>query len=229
MTPQLRNLRLEDTLIVDIETASRYKDIKKENPDMLEVFQYKRRDRETSEIPPEEKAIEMYNKEAALSAVYGQIVCITVGSWKKGKLIIHSFTGDESKIIKNFVKLVKSRSFKLVGYNLRFDIPYIRKRALHNNISEYLTPQQGLDVGVKPWDFDEIAIDLMNIMKGVGWANESLEETCLLLNVQSPKKGECSGAKVSEFFHRGKIDEIVTYCEDDVRATAEVFLKLKEF
>lgn len=229
MNPQLKNIDLKQVLVLDIETASRYKYVLEEDPDMFKLFKYKRRDRETMELLPDEEALIKFNKEAALSAIFGQIVCITVCSWVDDKRTVHTFKGSEKNIIKQFVKLVKSRRFILVGHNLKFDLPFIRKRALHHNITPYLDYTQGLDVGVKPWDFNEVVIDTMELMKGVGWANESLEEACFLLGIPSSKDGEISGSEVSEAFHNGNIDSIVEYCEKDVIATSELFLKLKNF
>lgn len=221
---------MKKVLIFDIETASRYKNPKKENPEHFEVFKYKRRDRETGALPTDTEALSLYKNEAALSPIYGQIVCISCGIFAPdGSLRIKTFQGEESEILKQFVKLVKEYNYKLVGYNVPFDLPYIRKRFLHHGLTDYLSANQGLDVGVKPWELTETTLDLLQVLKGVGWANESLEEACLLLNIPTPKKGDCTGPKVSEYFHSGKINEIVEYCEEDVKATAQIYLKLQPF
>ena len=45
------------------------------------------------------------------------------------------------------------------------------------------------------------------------------------LGIPSPKDA-MSGSEVSEYYWNGQHDEIKTYCEKDVKATANVILKM---
>ena len=52
----------------------------------------------------------------------------------------------------------------------------------------------------------------MELRKGIGRDNTSLDILCRVLNIESPKAGG-DGSKVLELYQAGKIDEIAKYCE----------------
>lgn len=216
-------------LFFDIETASAHKNVKKENPAMFDLFRYKHRDRETEALLSEADTIALYDKTAALSPIYGKIVCISAGYINGAEFRMTSFVGEEKDILKSFIETVKSSKRVLCGYNTPFDVPYIRKRFIANGLPDYLNNLQGNDSFMKPWDLDKIIIDLMVAWKGVGYTTDSLEEVCFALGIDSPKDGDVTGSNVSKSFHSGKIEKIKEYCEKDVAATMKVYLKLKNY
>ena len=57
----------------------------------------------------------------------------------------------------------------------------------------------------------------------------SLDLSCDLVGVTSSKEGEIKAEDVYEAFKAGRIAEIADYCEHDVRATLEVYFKLKAY
>lgn len=228
MIPILTHTPVTKLLFFDIETASAHKNVKKENPEMFELFKYKQRNKETEELPTDNEATLLYQKIAALSPIYGQVVCISAGViLADGTVKITSYTGKEEDILREFVQMVKKSGRTLVLFNAPFDIPFVRKRFSILGLHDYLTTAQGCDMGCKPWDLEKTVIDLMALWKGISYYPDSLDELCLALGVKSPKHGEVTGSNVSKSFHEGKIELIKEYCEKDVLATIEVFNKLK--
>ena len=215
MTPLIRNLELSDALIVNISTASQ---LKKIDAKTSKVF--------CKESLSKEEIESLYQETAGLNPIYGKIIAISVGNWKDGEYKVHTYQGEEVDILRDFIKSVKSRNFKMVLYNPNFELPYIRKRFFHHNLQGYLTTGQGMDAGAKPWDLDTVLINLHNTIKGIGWNNDSLEEVCHLLNIG---KGDIDGSEITPLYHKGKIKEIVENSEKNNVALLNLFLKLQNF
>jgi predicted PolB exonuclease-like 3'-5' exonuclease len=77
-------------------------------------------------------------------------------------------------------------------------------------------------VNKKPWEIN--FVDTSELFSFGSWTNQkslSLDLLTHSLGIQSPKS-IMDGSQVSEFFYNGRISDIVTYCEADVRAVMEV-------
>lgn len=224
MNQAIKNLKYENLIFFDLEMASQYKDLR-ENERMLEVFRYKKRDKATCELPSIEDTLELYNKEAALSPIYGRIVSASLGIIVKDKIRIISYKGTEQEIITGILDtLSKSKSRNIVGVNSNgFDLPYLRKR--HNILGMGDYPEWLNDVGKKPWELT--FIDLMTLFKGSGFITDSLDEMCMAYGVPSPKLTGVKGSEVSKAFWDGRIDDIVKYDEADVFSTINLFRKMR--
>jgi hypothetical protein len=68
----------------------------------------------------------------------------------------------------------------------------------------------------------------MDIVKGTYYNGISMAESCFLFGVDTPKS-DISGADVSRVFWEEKngIDRIANYCNQDIRATAELFYAIQ--
>ena len=227
MTEQIYNLQYKDLLFFDVETV-RSEENFDENSTSFNIWQHKNRNRENNELPETQKTIELYKNKAALNPIFGKIVCITTGYVHNETIHLKSYTGDEKTILRDFVSMVKNSNRKLVGVNItQFDLPYTRQRFFINRLSNYLNKRQGLDVGVKPWDLEEVIVDLMKLWQGTYYYPSSLNEMCYAFGVKSPKD-DIDGSQVSDAYYRGEIDRIVHYCEKDVVAVINILRTWRE-
>ena len=221
MNKILENLNLDECLFIDIET------VHQETLPPMDLLQWQFRDKEKDELATIQDAENAFYKKGALFPEMGRIVCISLGMIEGDTINIKSLTGDEPTILKTLVKLIKKRKFILVGFNIKaFDLPYIRKRAMVNDLEYFSTPQ-GNDSGIKPWDMDSVVVDLMEHWKGANYANTSLELLCYALGISSPKVA-IRGSEVSAYYYKHGVEDIAKYCERDVLATANVLRRLRK-
>lgn len=162
---------------------------------------------------------EAYISLCGLLSTYGEICCITLGfRTKDGSFNIKSlYSYDEVELIKDFsetIKKIDDSGFSLAGFGLsRFDIPWINKKLIKNNIE---IPPMLSTYNKKPWEYS--FIELSDIWKSGSYYSGTLDEACYELGIDSPKS-DLSGKDVHKHFWDNKLDDIVTYCEKDVLAT----------
>jgi hypothetical protein len=222
---QVKQVKLEDLVFIDTETARLQKDLVEGTPD-YEAWEYMvKRMAENGEIDVKED----YLNRSGLYAEFSRLVCISVGRIKDGKLVITSYKdADEKTMLERFMgdldEVVKYRpDTKLVGHSVKgFDIPFVFRRALVN----YVTPNRLIDVGgLKPWELT--CLDTKDLWKGSGYYNASLIAVCLALGIPSPKS-DITGAEVGDVYHsegEAGLTRIAEYCERDVMAVANVILR----
>ena len=79
--------------------------------------------------------------------------------------------------------------------------------------------------GVKPWEMN--IVDLLDVWKGTGKHNMTLEEIAYDLSIDNPKK-IMSGDQVHEYYWMKKdIKSIMNYCESDINCIIQISEKLK--
>lgn len=175
---------------------------------------------------------EAYEKSAGIYSEFGKIICISVGFINDSDGILELriksfFDEDESKILRDFADLV-TRHFAASGYNLcghnikEFDIPYICRRMLIHGIPLPVPLQLS---GKKPWETP--LLDTLEFWKfGDMKTAIPLKLLTAILGVPTPKD-DIDGSQVADVFYKEKdLERIVTYCQKDVVATVQVFLKL---
>lgn len=232
MNSVINKLDLDKCLFVDIETVRGQKTLDERNQadeQLFRILQWMYRDTTNDTLLPNDEVIKTYLRRGALTPEVGKIVCISVGKFESGKFYTKSFFGDdEVKILKQFVDTVKASPRTLVGHNIvKFDLPYIRKRFFINGLEDYLSEANGNDSNVKPWDLDKVVIDTMSMWQGTTFVATSLDLLSYSLGIPSPKADGLKGNEVSEAYYNGRINEIVSYCERDVVAVANVVRRLK--
>lgn len=178
-----------------------------------------------------------YSDRAAIYAEFGKIVCISVGivvrdrADKRLGVRLKSFIGDDEKeILEAFVQLLSqhyndtNRHF-LCGHNIReFDIPYICRRMVVHGLA--LPPMLNL-AGKKPWETKHL-LDTMELWKfGDNKNYTSLKLLAAVLDFPSPKD-DIDGSDVGRVFWQDHdLDRLGFYCEKDVLATVQLFLRFK--
>ncbi|NUM49668.1 MAG: 3'-5' exonuclease [Flavobacteriales bacterium] len=181
---------------------------------------------------PEELPEEVYEK-AGIYAEFGKIVCISVGLFRpKEKTIefrVKSFYGnDEKEILNSFFSLLHKHfntpyHFLCAHNGKEFDFPYICRRAIINSIP---LPSILNIAGKKPWEVQHL--DTMELWKFGDYKNfTSLELLTAILDIPSPKD-QMDGSEVKIYYWiKNDIESIVTYCQKDVIAIAQVLLRYR--
>ncbi len=225
---KLQNVNINDILFVDIETVPACPELEGMNEKMQEFWDkksaYFRKDGET--------ANDVYQR-AGIYAEFGKIVCISVGLvTNKGDsrvLRAKSFAGDDEKnLLMEFSSMLKGWDPKgtkiLCGHNIKeFDVPYICRRMLVNGLN---LPETIDLYGKKPWEIKHI--DTLELWKFGDYKNfTSLALLTEIFGIPTPKD-DIDGSQVAEVYYTEKnLPRIVSYCEKDVLAVANLFLRLR--
>ncbi len=224
----LRKLNLEHILFLDIETVPEVKFFKDLPEDKRQLWDEKSRYQRKDDFTAEE-----YYDRAGIWAEFGKIICISVGYFKFQNGIrsfrLTTFHGEEEKLLRDFRELLNSHFYKpyhlLCAHNGKeFDFPYIARRMLIHNLQ---LPHK-LDLfGKKPWEVPHL--DTLELWKFGDYKHyTSLKLLTNVLGIPSPKD-DIDGSQVcTTFYDENGLDRIVTYCEKDVLAVAQVLLKLRQ-
>ncbi len=227
----LENINPFDLLFIDIETVPKVKSY-----DALDAYEqelwYEKKGKNKLET---ELTEEYYFNNAAIFAEFGKIICISVG-WIAQDGMFRQFelksfcNDDETKLLKDFStflrnQLVVNKKMILCGHNIReFDVPYICRRLLINNLSlpDYLDTLQSK----KPWETG--LLDSMDFWKFGDYKNyTSLKLLAYCLGIPSPKD-DISGKDVGKVYWLEQgLERIKKYCQKDVLTVAQIVLKLK--
>lgn len=223
----IEKINLNNILFLDIETVPETENFNALDSEMQALYeqktQYQRRDDFSAE--------EFYDR-AGIWAEFGKIVCISVGFFViKGDIRnfrVTSFFGEEAQLLKDFNNLLNNHfngpQHVLCGHNAKeFDIPFLARRMIINNIP---IPDKLNLFGKKPWEIPHL--DTLELWKFGDYKHfTSLKLMCKVLGIPSPK-GDIDGSQVGHVFYKEKdIDRIVTYCEKDTIAVAQIFLRLR--
>lgn len=217
-------INLNHVLAWDIETAPIQ--TFNENSPLFPIWKNKLRKENLST----KELIERFYTEAGLYPSFGTIVCISAGFFHQDKIHLRSFCGtSEKEIVDGFLdfvsKFVNNRGRVLhLGHNIiDFDLPFLRRSySKYYNMFSY--PVYMSDIGKKPWDMEELALDTMKLYKGTSFTFTSMAEVAVMLGLPSPKI-DTDGSQVGKMFTDGKLSEIQKYCEGDVLTTINILLK----
>jgi predicted PolB exonuclease-like 3'-5' exonuclease len=202
----LENIRFDKVLFLDIETVPAlpsYDDLS----DSFKPFWDKKSQlfRKESETPSD-----VYQR-AGIYAEFGKIICISfamINIRNNEKILrIKSFYGDdEMKLLTDFSDMLKkitvSNDVYLCAHNGKeFDFPFMARRMMINSIR---IPTILDSAGKKPW------------------------ETQYLDTMELSPKDDIDGSMVADVYYKEKnIKRIVSYCEKDVIAISQLFMRYK--
>ena len=226
MNTILNKTSVEDIIFFDIETVSANEELEVGTKE-YQAFRKKTRNRETDEYLSDEELKSLYKRKAALYPAFSKIVCISLAYVRGNTIIVTSLTGEESQILIDFNTIVNNtKGVVLSGWNIiGFDLPRVRARAFGSGLDSWNMGKAN-DSGSKPWVLAENVLDLMDIHKGTGYYNESLDEGCLIYNVPSPKDA-LDGSMVTEEFYKNGVSAIAEYCEKDTVSCVQILLRMK--
>jgi len=220
--------QLDKVLFLDIETVPetyRFSDVDPATAHLFELknMRYKTDDKTFAQV---------YDEKAGIYAEFGKIVCISVGfvrSTATGRQIhIKSyFHDDEETLLRQFIRLLEDNyntiNHRLCGHNSKeFDIPFLCRRILINGLK---LPNVLNLAGKKPWEIQHL--DTMELWKfGDYKAYTSLALLCNIFKIPTPKD-DISGADVARVYYEEEdLPRIARYCEKDVVALIQLFLRM---
>ena len=221
----LDSIRLQNILFLDIETVSQYPTFEEVPKKWQKLWEKK-----SSYFISEGESLSDTYQRAGIYAEFGKIICISVGVYRminsKPVFRIKSFFGEnEKELLKGFCKLLNDRfsspEYLLCAHNGKeFDFPYLARRILVNRLKlPYL-----LDIaGRKPWEVQHL--DTMQLWKFGDYKHyTSLDVLASLFGINSPKK-QMDGSDVGRvYWVDKKMEEIVTYCQNDTLTVAQLLL-----
>jgi len=220
-------LNLNNILFIDIETVPEEQNFISLDDEMKQLWEHKTQYQRKDDFSPED----FYDR-AGIWAEFGRIVCISAGFFiNKGDIRnfrVTSFFGTEKKILTDFSNLLDNHfnqpQHALCGHNAKeFDIPFIARRMIINQIA---IPQKLNLFGKKPWEIPHL--DTLELWKFGDFKHfTSLKLLTKILGIPSPK-GDIDGSQVANVYYIEKdIDRIINYCEKDVIAVAQIFLRFR--
>lgn len=222
----IHKLNLEDILFLDIETVPETSHFSELDATKQLLWDLK------SRYQRGEVSAEDFYERAGIWAEFGKIVCISVGYFNiqgdNRTFRVTSYHGDEKDILTKFNTVLQSHfnhtKHLLCAHNGKeFDFPYIARRMIIHNIA--LPPKLNL-FGKKPWEVPHL--DTLELWKFGDYKNfTSLKLLTNVLGIPSPKD-DIDGSEVCRvFYEENDIKRITVYCEKDVIAVAQIFLRLR--
>lgn len=224
----LKDIKPSRILFLDIETVPMVASYD-EMPENLRTLWDKKSSYFRSD---DESAADVFSR-AGIYSEFGKIVCISVGfiiERENGmSLRLKSFYGhDEKALLEDFAVMINNfstgRDTMLCAHNGKeFDYPFIARRMLIKGIT---IPAVLDNAGKKPWEIN--LLDTMELWKFGDYKHfTSLELIASLLDVPTPKD-DIDGSMVADVYYReNDIARIARYCEKDVVALTQVFLRFR--
>jgi len=223
--------RLRNLLILDIETVALTKEYQKLNADLRKHWE-----RKSSFLKNDDEltAEELFSEKAGIYAEFGKVITVAFGIFHElpdGNLALRvkSVAGDDEESllteIKDFLETkFDPENLRLCAHNGKeFDFPYLSRRMLLNGIK---LPYVLDNSGKKPWEVN--FLDTMEMWKFGDRKNfTSLDLLTTIFNIPS-SKSDIDGSMVNKVYYEEEngLERIQKYCQGDVVATAQLFLKM---
>lgn len=224
----LKDTNPSRVLFLDIETVPLAPDFESLDARLAALW-----DKKSSYFRKEgEDASDVFER-AGIYSEFGKIIAISVGlitgSLNKRAIRLKSFYGDdEVKLLQEFTVMLNNfcsgKEALLCAHNGKeFDFPYIARRMLINGLA---IPSLLDNAGRKPWEIN--LLDTMELWKFGDYKHyTSLELITTLLGIPTPKD-DIDGSMVASVYYRDNdLKRIVEYCEKDVIALVQVFLRFR--
>lgn len=224
----LNDTPVEKVMFIDIETVPQKAAFDEVEPVLQQLWEKK-----SAYFRKEDESPADVYQRAGIYAEFGKIICISAGIvvTDKGirKLRVKSFfSDDERELLTGFSKALESytagKGTNICGHNAReFDFPYIARRLIINR----LPLPDILDVaGKKPWEVK--FIDTLDLWKFGDYKHyTSLNLLTHIMGIPSPKDDIDGSQVASVYYEENDLERIARYCEKDVLATTQLFLRLK--
>lgn len=226
----MQNIRLENLLLIDIETVSENAAFETLSEEWKMLWQEKVQ----RSLPEGVSAAEFYPQRAGVMAEFAKVVCISIGYFKKEGstwlLRVKSFYGDdEKKLLQDLLITLQqlettNTKWSFTGHNIKeFDIPFICRRLLINGL---IIPPILDFQNMKPWETN--MIDTFQYWRFGDYKHyTSLKLLAAALKVPS-SKDDIDGSMVGDVYWKEKqLQRIVTYCQKDVVTTGNIVLRFK--
>ncbi len=224
---------IQHILFLDIETVSQYNSYQHLPEAWRDLWDSK----SNSLLKHHEGATnESIYSRAAIYAEFGKIITIScgiiTGAGKKKHISIKSFYGDnEALLLSEFIVMLNrwcggEPRFLCAHNGKEFDFPYLCRRMVINGLE---LPPILNTAGKKPWEVTHL--DTMELWKFGDFKNfTSLVLLTQALGIPSPKD-DIDGSMVGDIYWNSDkeagIKRITDYCQKDVVAAAQVYLRIQ--
>ncbi len=233
---ELISAPLSRLLFIDIETVPASPSYEKLPELTQELWEGKR----GKYRPEDTDKADYYFNNAAIFAEFGKIVCISMGyfSEQDGRRTfrVKSIAKDEeSELLRDFVQVLNKfdstfgNQLMICGHNVKeFDVPYICRRLIVNELIEEFPAVFRKIQYAKPWELNALLLDTLDTWRFGDYKNYiSLKLYTHILGIASPKD-DIDGSEVGRVYYlENNLERIRIYCEKDVIAVASIILKLK--
>lgn len=223
--------RLKNLLILDIETAALTRHFEELNPGMRKHWERKAGFIRNDEARTAE---ELFAEKAGIYAEFGKVITIAFAIFhplKSGEtgMRVTSMSGhDEKELLMKIKTFLETKfdqeSLRLCAHNGKeFDFPYLSRRMLVNGLK---LPYVLDNSGKKPWEVN--FLDTLELWKFGDRKNfTSLDLLTSIFDIPS-SKSDIDGSQVNEVYYNEEngLERIERYCQGDVIATAQLFLKM---
>ncbi len=240
----IKNIRLEDITVFDIETAGEYQDPNNLPTQTIDQFWKRHKGKNTDRQKWEDEKLEdSWWAKCGVDPLFGKVLCVSFAQYKdsthKEMKTTTISSHNEKEVLEKVSKVVEAvgkRGGVLGGHNIKiFDLPFLAWRMMVNKVK---VPKL-LDIfGKKAWSLKN-HLDTLEIWQGAGYTKPSLSALCYLLNIPTPKN-DIDGSMVGKVYWNndnvdldGKVwedglERVAVYCEKDVIANLDVFKKMYE-
>jgi 3'-5' exonuclease len=224
----LDDIKPDEILFLDIETVPQQSSYEA----LDDTFKYLWDKKTLSLKKEEETSADIYSR-AGIYAEFGKIICISTGylyfAEEEYHLRLKTFySHHEKELLDDFRRMLNAfaakKNVRLCAHNGKeFDFPYISRRTLINSLP---LPKILEVAGKKPWEVN--FIDTMDLWRFGDYKNyTSLELLTKVFNIPTPKD-DINGSMVAEvYWKENNLERIVTYCEKDVIAIVQLFLRYR--
>lgn len=219
---------IENVLFLDIETVPCHAGFSQLDDDMQMLW-----DKKSKSFRGEDESAEDVYQRAGIYTEFGRVVCISVGFIRVEngvkKFYSKSFADDDERtLLEGFCALV-NHSYSafdkyICGHNVKeFDMPFIARRIIINDLP---LPSVLNIAGKKPWEVN--FLDTMELWKFGDYKSfTSLNLLTHVFGIPTPKD-DIDGSQVAQVYYEDHdLKRISIYCEKDILATAQVFLKMR--
>ncbi|HNA00131.1 MAG TPA: ribonuclease H-like domain-containing protein [Ferruginibacter sp.] len=226
----MHNIRLENLLLIDIETVSEQPRFESLSEEWKMLWQEKVQ----RSLPEGISAEEFYPQRAGIMAEFAKVICISIGYFKKEGgtyfLRVKSFFGDdEKKLLQDFLATLQqleatNTKWNFTGHNIKeFDMPFLCRRIIINGL---VIPAVMDFQNMKPWETN--MVDTFQYWRFGDYKQfTSLKLLAAALKVPS-SKDDIDGSMVGDVYWKEKqLPRIVTYCQKDVVTTGNIVLRFK--
>lgn len=160
-------------------------------------------------------------RDGALSALYGEIVCIGCAVGDEPAMVSNQLIGDERETISWLFRIADGPHL-LVGHNIHnFDLKYIWQRARLLGVD---VPSWWPTPSTPEWKCDNVFDTMLRWSGNRSGSYVSLKDLCWAFGIQCTD--EIDGSQVHDAYRNGEIDKIVEHCRSDVAAVRELHRRL---
>lgn len=222
------------TLVIDIETVPGFdlEALPESVADALSQFAQRKEPASSSDVLQARIGMSM-----GLSPLFGKVVSLALGDGDAPDADVHVIAVppdgyvagpapswlrfmSEPDLLRSFWALASKAEVVVTFNGKSFDLPFLVGRSLVHGIPARC------DLVSHKWSLKP-HLDLFELLSQRDKAPSKLDVICWALGVESPK-GDMDGSKVAPAYARGEIVKIAEYNRHDVRATAEVFRKVRD-